>query len=206
MGIALTIVWGLALLAILILSVILAITLRRNTTSRDRVVQDKEVLIFEPFEDTLLFSYQNECVRSTSSGQLIIRIGGISWDAAWQDDLLRIHVVARDPQSVVLGKVWNGAQKIAAYEFKAYRMTDLGTDLPVSDFVKPIDIIVVTTRADGDFDILVESENGWISAPKVDVALIREHVSGKKRWALASVNRLDRLCLIETAHQLGPDE
>jgi hypothetical protein len=130
----------------------------------------------------------------------MIRIRDASWDTAWQDDLLRVKVFAQDPRSVVLGDAWGDAQVLAVYDFEAYRMTELGADVPVLDFAEPIEIVLITDETDADLDVLSQQDGEWASAPRSEVALAElaeKDLSEKMRWVIASVGNLDRLCLIK---------
>ena len=207
MGTAFIVVWGIALLIIAALLVILVFTFRHNAQFGTQAVQEG-VTAFESVQDTLLFYYEKESVRSTENGSVIIRIHGISWDAAWQDDLLRIKVVARDPHSVTLGEAWDDAQVLVVYDFEAYRMTEMGTDISVPSFVKPVEVILVANETNVNLAVLAQQDGEWVSAPQTEVTLEelgKKSIPGQVCWAVASVDRLDRLCLIKKTPQSPVD-
>ncbi|MBN1580375.1 MAG: hypothetical protein JXA89_06705 [Anaerolineae bacterium] len=208
MGTAFIVVWGIALLIIAILLVILMITFQQNARGDERIVQENNTL-FVPFADTLLFYYDKQSVRDTENGQVLIHIRGISWDASWQDDLLRVKVVAQDPQSVTLGDIGYDAQVLAAYEFGVYRMTEMGTDIPVSSFVKSVDVFLATNPKNDNLDVLIQREGEWVSAPKSETRieeLVKKDGLEKTGWVAASVLRLDRLCLIKKMPRSAADD
>ena len=203
MGTAFIVVWGIALLIIVALLVILVFAFRHNAQFGAQAVQGG-VTAFESVQDTLLFYYEKESVRSTEDGRVIIRIRGISWDAAWQDDLLRIKVVAQDPHSVTLDEARDDAQVLAVYDFEAYRMTEMGTDISVPSFVKPVEVILVANETNVNLDVLAQQDGEWVSAPQTEVTLEelgKKSITGQVCWAVASVGRLDRLCLIKKTPQ-----
>jgi hypothetical protein len=197
MGTAFMIIWGIALLAIAALLAVLAWTLKR--ASQQAASIEKDAGEFEPTKEIMLFEYEKEDVRNTTDGNVIVRIRSISWDTEWQEDLLRLEVHAQDPKSVTLSDEWRDAQVIAAYDFRAYRMTEMGTDVQVTSFPAPIEVVLTTPETDTNLDVLIQADGIWTSAPEADIsaeALARKSL-GRREWRAASVDRLGRLCLIK---------
>jgi hypothetical protein len=198
------IVWGIALAIIAVLLAILAVTFRQNT---HKVGQAEQVdgTAFVPSEDTLLFYYEKQGVRKTESGRVMIHIRDVAWDASWQDDLLRVKVSTQDPSSVVLGEAWRDAHVLAAYDLEAYRMTEMGTDLPVPSFVEPVDVFLFTDARGVDLDILTLQEQEWVSVSrsKTELEELSEladnSLPDEMDRAVASLLQLDRLFLVESS-------
>jgi hypothetical protein len=119
------VVWGGALLALLCLGAVLIWTLRSGERSA------KEDL--EADTDTLLLYYEEQSVRRTPRGDVVLRIPGMAWEREWQDDLVRLDVVRIAPGEVEAPEEWGEARVLAAYELRAHRMTEIGTDRRLFD-------------------------------------------------------------------------
>lgn len=195
---AFIIVWGLALLAIAALLATLVCTLQRRTL---QVESASGPAAFVPFNDALLFEYGQESVRSTANGRVVVRIKGISWDTAWQNDMLRLEVSSLDPGGIMLPDAWGQAEVVAAYILRAYRMTDMGTDLPVSLFVKPIEVALFTDKTAAHLRVLVQQRAAWIPAPTAEIdpqALGDPQAFEGQSWAAALLNGPGWLCLVKS--------
>jgi hypothetical protein len=205
MGASLGIVWGVALLVIAALSLVLVLTLRRRRTdmlttlSPAALSEEDNVKESEPVQDTLLFYREKQGVRSTTYGHVIVRIPDSAWRTDWRDDLIRIEVNARDTGTVDLPPEWASAPVLAAYEFVAYRMTEMGTDVEIERFEDPIDLIFFEEGADLDLTLLTQTGGGWVSAPEVKIPTVEivkmETPRGRTRVA-TSVAELGSVCLI----------
>ncbi len=196
---AFVVVWGIALLVIAILGAILAFTLRRF--SAGRTAQKGRDAAFAPAQDILLFEYDKNILLSAIDGHVLVRIKGISWDAAWQNDLLRVQVNAQDPRQIALDPAQRDARILAAYQLSAFRMTDLGADVTVERFVKPIDIVLTSDEPDGELGVFVQQDAGWQAAPQpaTPVEEIERRVGKGRRWAAASIAKLAPVCLVQIA-------
>ena len=197
MGGALFIVWGAALVAILGLGGLLVWTLRREAPPETPVEQAEG----PPVEEggTLLFYYEEESVRATPQGGVIARIPGMAWDREWQDDLLRLEVVGADPASIDVPAAWGAAEVLAAYALRAYRMTEMGTDIEVERFAAPVDVFMTTGEGEGRLRFGVNNEEGWALAPLA--ALSPQALEGVdlppwRGWAAASIAGMRQICLV----------
>ncbi len=193
MGTALVVIWGIALLVIAILSALLVWSLRSRTPTTTGPVPT-----FKPLKDTLLFYYEEQSTRSTAGREVIIRIPGTAWDTDWRSDLLRLEIVGRNPRAVVLPAEWGAARVLAAYELRAYRMTEMGKDLEIERFASPIDVILTTEESGDELRVAARPRDAWIQIPPADVSPgeLEVDLPGGRRWAAASVVELGELCLL----------
>ena len=197
MGGALFIVWGVALVAILALGGLLVWTLRREAPTETPVDKADGPTV----EDggTLLFYYEEESVRSTPQGGVIARIPGMAWDREWQDDLLRLEVLSSDPASIQVPAAWGAAEVLAAYALRAYRMTEMGTDIEVERFAAPVDVFMTTGEGGGKLRFGVNNEEGWTLAPLATLspqALEGVDIPTGRGWAAASIANMREICLV----------
>lgn len=193
MGGALVIVWGVALLALLTLGGLLVWTLRRET------LVEKARGLQAGGGDTLLFYYEQESVRSTPRGRVIVRIPGMAWEGEWQDDLLRLEVLGRDPAAIRVPAAWGAAKVLAAYALRAYRMTEMGSDIQVDRFAAPVDVFLTADLAEGELRFGVNNEEGWTLAPLATLspqALEGVDLPVGRGWAAASIAGLREICLV----------
>lgn len=193
MGGVLFIVWGVALLAIVTLGGLLAWTLWREA------LLERAPSLQAGGGGTLLFYYEQESVRSTPHGQVIVRIPGMAWEAEWQDDLLRLEVLGRDPAAIRVPAAWGAAKVLAAYALRAYRMTEMGSDIQVERFAAPVDIFVTTDVAEGELRFGVNNEEGWALAPLAALSLQAPEgvdLPVGRGWAAASIAGLREICLV----------
>jgi hypothetical protein len=194
MGGALFIVWGVALVAILALGGFVVWTLRRGVAPN---LAPKAA--DAGGGDTLLFYYEQESVRATPQGTVIVRIPAMAWEGEWQDDLLRLEVLSEDPASIVVPASWGAAEILAAYALRAYRMTDLGTDIDVERFAAPVDVFVTTAEVGGELRFGVNNEEGWTLAPLAALspqALEGVDIPPGRSWAAASIAGMRNICLV----------
>jgi hypothetical protein len=194
MGGALLIVWGVALLAIVALGGLLAWTLRRE------MLLEKASRPQVDGGDTLLFYYEEESVRSTPRDQVIVRIPGMAWEGEWQDDLLRLEVLGRDPAAIRVPAAWGAAKVLAAYALRAYRMTEMGNDVRVERFAAPIDVFLTTDVVEGELRFGVNREEGWTLAPLAALspqALEGVDLPAGRGWAAASIAGMREICLVQ---------
>ena len=198
MGGALFIVWGVALLALVALGGLLAWTLRREAL----VARAGGLEVSGG--GTLLFYYEQESVRSTPGDRVIVRIPGMAWEGEWQDDMLRLEVLGRDPAAIRVPPAWGAARVLAAYALRAYRMTEMGNDVRVERFAAPVDIFLTADIVEGELRFGVNHEQGWTLAPPA--ALSPQSLQGvdlpaERGWAAASIAGLREICLV---HMPGP--
>ncbi len=196
---ALIVVWGVALLIIAALSALLVWTLKSRAPAR---VAQEPLPEFQPLKDTLLFYYEEQSVRSTAGREVIIRIPGTAWDTDWQSDLLRLEIVGRDPRRVSLPAEWGAMEILAAYELRAYRMTEMGKDLEIERFASPIDVILTTDKKGDGLHVAARPMDEWIRIPLADVSPgeLEIDLPGGRSWAAASVVELGELCLLKTGN------
>lgn len=191
------VIWVISLAAIAVLLVMLGIALRQQSV---RVMQDNNTARgYVPARDTLIFYHDKECVRGTLDGRLWLYIPGIAWDAAWQNDLLRVEVRAQFSDQIDLDDPYVDAQVISAYDFLAYRMTETGSDLDVRQFIKPIQVAALVDGIDPDMvDILAWHGSGWQPLPRaqVEAAILGIKMRPTQHLVAVSVNRLNPLCVV----------
>jgi hypothetical protein len=198
MGTALTIIWGIALLIIAALLGVLALTLKRGPQPA-ALAAGEESARFEPAREILLFEYAQEDIRSTADDSVIVRIPGISWDPAWQKDLIRLEIDTRPQRTVQLTAGWENARVIAAYRLHAYRMTDMGADVAVNSFSEPIEIVFTTTEKTARLEILTQTDGEWTPVPQADISaqeLASIRSLGEREWRAGSVRNLGLFCLV----------
>ena len=196
MDMAFTVVWGVALLAIMVLSGVLALALRRGGAAR--TVADGDGAS-DLLKDTLLFYYEQDSVRATASARFIVHIPGDAWDAGWRDDLLRLEVVAQSPDSVTLPPALGRASVLSVYDLAAYRMTEMGNDIEIAQFVAPIDLVVTSDRSDLRLGLVTQTHGAWALAPAAEISpygFEGVELPAGQRWTAASVMRPGRVCLV----------
>ena len=127
---------------------------------------------FEEQKEALIFYFEEgeeESVKATVAKDVIVRIPAGAWAEEWHEDLLRFEVVTRDlneyplsPEQV--GESWSG-ELIRAYELRPLRMTELGEDIEITSFERPVDIIFATEDKEAKLNIL-QLVNGEWSMPR----------------------------------------
>ena len=160
-----------------------------------------------PLCDTLLFYYEQEGVGRTAQGGMIVHIPGTAWDQEWRDDLLRLEVSTGEPGAVDAPGAWGEVRVLAAYAVRAYRMTEIGTDIVVERFADPVDVFLTTGEGAGELRCAVNNEGTWMLAPTA--ALSPEMFEGidipaGRRWVAASVTRLREISLVAFPPGPGP--
>jgi hypothetical protein len=197
MGVAFTIVWGVALLAIAALLVMLVLTLKRGPVSAPPGADELET--FMPLRDTLLFHYEESGTRSTVHDRVIVRLPGIAWETAWREDLLRLEVSSVEPRTVPLPVGWQNAQVLGAYDLRAFRMTEMGRDVEVRRFLSPIDVVLTFEGPYPEVRAFTRTDDDWTLATTVDLALDefngRNRLSGRD-WVAVPITQLGQVCLL----------
>ncbi len=197
MGGAFLVIWGVALLAVVALGAILWLTLRQGAPPESLDAAGSAAS--GPLSDTLLFYYEEQGVGRTSQGGMIVHIPGSAWDQEWRDDLLRLEVSTKEPAAVAVPTAWGEVRVLAAYAVRAYRMTEIGTDIVVERFAAPVDVFLMAEDEAGELRFGVNNEGTWMLAPSA--ALSPEMLEGVdipagQRWVAASVTRLREICLV----------
>jgi len=203
MGAAFAIVWGVALLVIAVLLVVLALALKRGPALASSGAGGAEA--FEAIKDALLFYYEENSVRSTTRDRIIVRIPGIAWEMGWKGDLLRLEVNAADPGSVALPPEWSEAQILAVYDLRAYRMTEMGTDVEVERFLAPIDVVLTVKEVDPGLRLIARTDSAWVLAPTTEISpdeFKGSDLPSDRNWIAISVTRLGQICLIRLPSDL----
>jgi hypothetical protein len=140
---------------------------------------------------------------------MIVHIPGTAWDQEWRDDLLRLEVSTEEPAAVAVPGAWGEVRVLAAYAVRAYRMTEIGTDIAVERFAAPVDVFLTTGDGAGELRFAVNNEGTWMLAPSA--ALSPEMFEGidiptGRRWVAASVTRLREIGLVVfPSGSLSPD-
>ena len=202
---AFIVVWGAALLAIAILLVVVVVILQR--TSRPTALTADEHRGFKPFKHALLFHHEDQSVRSTARGQVIIRIPGVAWDVGWQTEPIRLEVNEEDPGSVDLPPEWRDAKVLTAFTLSGYRMTEMGTDIGIERFAAPIDVILTTAERDQGLRCGTCTDSSWALAPTTTITvdeLPGMDLLAERGWVAVSVTRLGRICLIKLPAASSP--
>jgi hypothetical protein len=207
----LLIVWGVALLAILALG---GIVLWTQASARRGTLSDAppgstpmesagdEVAGFRPSTDALLLYYEEEATRSALQGDVVLRIPGIAWEPEWQEDLVRLEVSTIDPDAVVLPGEWGPARVLAAYSLRGYRMTEIGTDIPVAQFAAPIDVFLLAEGGGEGLRFGVKHRGTWRLAPPTALsakALAGIDLPADRSCVAASIAGLGQVCLFRFA-------
>jgi hypothetical protein len=195
-GTGFVLVWGLALLAIAALLAALALTLRHGTRS----VPEPDS--FQPFEDRLLFQYEENSTCVSTDARVIVHIPGIAWDAGWRSDLLRLDVAEKAPDVVDFPAELGDVDVLVVYDLAAFRMTDAGTDIPVERFLEPVDVILTTERTDRDLGLATRADSTWIMASTTASSVWPHELEGVsiphgRGWAAVTTTRLGRVCLVQ---------
>jgi hypothetical protein len=191
------VVWGFALWVLLGLGALLIWTLRKGGGTAEAVPRSEEAS--QPVTDTLLLYYEEESVRRTPQGDLVLRIPGMAWEREWQEDLVRLDVTRLDPRSVEAAEEWGEAQVLAAYELRAHRMTEIGSDIIVESFAAPVDVFLVSESEVEGLRFGVKDETGWTLAPPAALpldVLAQAGIPAGQGWTAASISRLRRVCLV----------
>lgn len=186
-------VWGVALLVLLGLGALLVWTLRSGRSPM-------ETGHGSAMNDTLLLYYEEQSVRRTSHGDVVLRIPGMAWEREWQEDLIRLDVTRLEPGSVAVPAEWGKARVVAAYELRAHRMTEIGSDIPVERFAAPVDVFLVGAHEMAGLRFGVRNETGWTLAPPAALpldVLAQAGIPAGHGWAAASISRLRQVCLVQ---------
>jgi hypothetical protein len=198
------VVWGLALLALFALGAVLLWTVR--SVARPAARGPEGAGPFEPVTDTLLLYYEEESVRRTPQGDVVLRIPGMAWEREWQEDLVRFEVTRVDPSVVFPPEEWGAAEVLAVYDLRAHRMTEIGTDLAVESFAAPVDIFLIGEAEMAGLRFGVCNEGVWTLAPfaalPLDV-LEQAGIPAGQGWAAASVSQLRQVCLVRLPSAQG---
>jgi hypothetical protein len=206
MDMTLIAIWGVALVVILIMLVLLTTTLRRN--ARVTALIEPAVTRSDLPEDTLLFYYEDQSVRSTAGGQLFVRIPGAAWNPAWHTDLMRMEIKAQDPGFVTLPAEWGSPQLVTAFSVAGYRMTEMGTDIRVDRFAAPVDILLT---ADGDQRGLRcgmrPADEDWVlaAATALSPGSMGVELPPRRAWSAVSVSRPGQVCLLRFGDAVPPE-
>jgi hypothetical protein len=206
MGGAFLIVWGVALAGIVALGALLVWTLRREPSIREDEAPYATGAAQGGAEsgDTLLFYHEEESVRATPHGRVIVRISGMAWEREWHDDLLRLEVGVEDPASVEVPAEWGGAQVLAVYCLRAYRMTDLGTDIEIERFAAPVDVFLTIEGVEPGLRFGVNHEGRWTLAPPATLSpatIEGIDIPAGQSWAAASIAGMREVCLVRAPEQ-----
>jgi hypothetical protein len=205
--------WGIALLAILVLGGIVLWTQRGARRGTNPVARPGSSPVeiagsgesaFRAVTDTLLLYYEEEGIRSTLRGDVVLRIPGAAWEREWQEDLVRLEVSTVDPNAVAMPKQWGQAKALAAYALRAYRMTEIGTDIAVEQFAAPIDIFLLTEGSGEGLRFGIERDRNWMLAPPSTLsldALAGVDLPSGRSWVAASISGPYRICLARLARE-----
>jgi hypothetical protein len=195
---ALLVVWGIAVVTIVTLGVLLVWTLRRRMPPDRSQVQAEGLGAKD--KEPLLFYYAKENVRSTTNGDVIVRIPGPAWEREWRSDLFRIEICPEDVSTVEVPADWGIVEVLAAYTLRAYRMTDVGTDIEMERFAAPIDVFLTTERAAQSLRLGAYEQGRWIVLPPAvhsPEVLETVDLAPGCEWAVASVAKMGRICLVD---------
>ena len=201
MSVAFPVVWGLALLAIMVLLSVLLRTLRGQTRANHTADPDLPVALAS---DTLLFYHEQDSVQRTADKHVTVHIPGIAWEAQWRDDLLRLQVSELSPLQVTLPPELGPVQVLAAFDLAAYRMTEIGRDVEIAHFAGAIRIVLASQGHEGDLGVAVYTDGRWaLAAPAEVPPRIVDQISlpPGDRGIAAQLARPGRVCLV----QLGTD-
>jgi len=206
MNMTLIAIWGIALIAIVAMLVLLVTTLRRNA----RVTALIEPAAKQPGlpEDTLLFYYEDQSVRSTANGHLFVRIPGAAWDPAWHTDLMRMEIKAQDPGFVTLPAEWGSSKLVSVFSVAVYRMTEMGTDVRIDRFASPIDVLLAADEDPQGLRCAIRlTEEGWTLAPATAVSpsTMGVELPPRRAWSAASILRPGQVCLVRLGDAVPPD-
>ena len=191
------VVWGVALLALLGLGAVLVWTLRGSARPAEVALGPEGS--FDPTTDTLLLYYEEESVRRTPHGDVVLRIPGSAWEREWQDDLVRLEVTRVEPSEVIVPEFWGEAEVLAAYDLHAHRMTEIGTDIAVEGFAAPVDIFLMGESEMEGLRFGVHHQGTWTLAPPAALpldTLEQARIPAGHGWAAASISQLRRVCLV----------
>jgi hypothetical protein len=153
-------IWGIALVAIVVLLALVMSSIRRSTSGAGPAAGGTQSPV-ELFRDTLLFYHEEQNMRSASRGAVIIRLPGEAWRPEWHPDLLRVQVITLAPDSVSLPVGWKTVQVLGAFSIRAYRVTELGTEVEISQFAAPMDIVLTTQTQSPGLCYAVRVDGNW---------------------------------------------
>ena len=193
------VVWGVALLVLLGLGALLIWTLRGNVRPAEWARTLRVAASFAPATDTLLLYYEEESVRRTPQGDVVLRIPGMAWEREWQDDLVRLEVARIEPEGVAVPEQWGEAEVLAVYDLRAHRMTEIGTDIAVESFAAPVDVFLTSEAEMGGLRFGVNNDGEWTLAPQAALpldVLEQAGIPASQGWAAASISRLRQVCLV----------
>lgn len=197
MQVGFVIAWVLALLLIGLLLVLLAPTLVGRVP---RVSAGKRESAPALSKDTLLFYYEEDSVRSTTDGRLIVHIPGLAWDAGWRDDLIRVEVVEQPVGSIALRGELHRALPLACYSLAAYRMTEMGNDVKIVQFPEPIDVILTHSRANLGLGVVTGAGDSWHMAPAALISprqFDQVDMPTGRGWAAAAIAHVGSIALVQ---------
>jgi hypothetical protein len=193
----LLVVWGVALLALVALGAVLLWTLRGGPRPAEAEPDTTDSAGLET--DTLLLYYEDESVRHTPRGDVVLRIPGNAWEHEWQEDLVRLEVARLDPSSVSAPEEWGEAQVLTAYDLRAHRMTEIGTDIEIEVFSAPIDVFLISENETEGLRFGMNNGGTWTLAPLGGLSgdvLEQARVPVGRGWAAASISQLRQVCLV----------
>ncbi len=196
------VIWGLALLAIVVLLLVLRRTLRGQTRANHTDDPDLPVALAT---DTLLFYHEQDSVQRTADKHVTVHIPGAAWEAQWSDDLLRLQVSELPSLPVALPPELGPLQVLAVFDLKAYRMTEIGTDVEIAHFADVIRIVLASQGHEGNLGVAVHSDSTWVLAAPAEVPpriWDRILLPSGDRGIAASLVRPGRVCLV----RLGIDQ
>jgi hypothetical protein len=196
MAVMIFVIWGLALLVLFGLGGVLILTLRAGDNPSRTGVDGAAPLT--PTTDTLLL-YHEESVRRTPGGDVVLRIPGAAWAREWQDDLVRLEVTRADPSTVEVPAAWGEANVLAAYDLRAHRMTEIGTDIAVERFAAPVDLFLVADGPAAGLRVGMREEASWVLAPPAVLpqdVLEQAGIPASQSWAATSISELGQVCLV----------
>jgi hypothetical protein len=200
MAVMMFVVWGVALMLLLGLGAALILTLRQGERPAEDSGSAEHPLVSTT--DTLLLYYEEESVRRTPTGDVVLRIPGIAWEREWQEDLVRLEVARLAASTVDVPADWGEAEVLAVYDLRAHRMTEIGTDIAVEQFAAPVDVFLI---ADGRVDGLrlgVQRGGVWtlaLPAALSPEALEQAGIPAGQSWAAASITQLRPVCLVRSS-------
>ena len=189
------VVWGVALLVLLGLGAVLIWTLRGGTRPAERELGARES--WAPMTDTLLLYHEEQSVRRTPHGDVVLYIPGNAWEPEWHEDLVRLEVTRMDPRTVPAPESWG--EVLAAYDLHAHRMTEIGTDIQVEAMAAPVAVFLTTESEMEGLRFGVNDDGMWTLAPPAAVpveVLEQAGIPATCGWAAALIARFRQVCLV----------